>query len=68
MLRSRRINVSHTCSTAVSTSPQALDILTPLGRGQAQLVTGLPGAGKTLTCLDAILGQVRRLSLSTALV
>ncbi len=32
-------------------------MLTPLGRGQAQLVTGLPGSGKTLAAVDTILGQ-----------
>lgn len=38
---------------------QALDILTPLGRGQALLVTGMRGAGKTSLVLDAILGQYK---------
>jgi F0F1-type ATP synthase alpha subunit len=37
---------------------QAIDVLTPLGRGQAQLLTGPPGSGKTLAAVDAILGQV----------
>lgn len=32
-------------------------MLTPLGRGQAQLLTGLPGSGKTLAAVDAVLGQ-----------
>lgn len=36
---------------------QALDILTPLGRGQAQLLTGPPGCGKSACALDAVLGQ-----------
>jgi F0F1-type ATP synthase alpha subunit len=36
---------------------QAVDVLTPIGRGQAQLVTGLPGSGKTSLVLDAIIGQ-----------
>ena len=36
---------------------QALDILTPLGRGQAQLLTGPPGSGKSACALDAVLGQ-----------
>ena len=36
---------------------QAVDILTPLGRGQAQLLTGPPGAGKSAAALDAVLGQ-----------
>ncbi len=39
--------------------PQALDVLTPLGRGQALLVTGLRQTGKTSLVLDAILGQYR---------
>ena len=38
---------------------QALDVLTPLGRGQALLVTGVRQTGKTSLVLDAILGQYR---------
>ena len=38
---------------------QAVDALTPLGRGQAQLVTGARGAGKTALVLDAVLAQAR---------
>ena len=38
-------------------APQAVDVLTPIGRGQALLVVGLPGSGKTSLVLDAILGQ-----------
>ncbi len=38
---------------------QAVDALTPLGRGQAQLVTGPPGAGKSRCGIDAVLGQVQ---------
>ena len=38
---------------------QAMDALTPLGRGQAQLVTGARGAGKTALVLDAVLAQAR---------
>ena len=34
-----------------------MDALTPLGRGQAQLVTGPEGAGKTTMMMDAVLGQ-----------
>jgi hypothetical protein len=37
---------------------QAVDVLTPLGRGQAQLVTGPRGAGKSRCGMDAVLGQV----------
>ena len=37
---------------------QAVDVLTPLGRGQAQLVTGPRGAGKSRCAMDAVLGQV----------
>eukprot|EP00884_Botryococcus_braunii_P012711 jgi/Botrbrau1/21440/Bobra.0216s0048.1 len=40
------------------TGVKAIDALTPLGRGQAQLVTGLAGAGKTTMMLDSILGQL----------
>lgn len=36
---------------------QALDALTPLGRGQALLVTGEQHSGKSSVVLDAILGQ-----------
>ena len=38
---------------------QAVDALTPLGRGQAQLVTGPHGAGKSRCGIDTVLGQVR---------
>ena len=36
---------------------QALDALTPLGRGQALLVAGKQESGKSCMVLDAILGQ-----------
>lgn len=36
---------------------QAVDVLTPVGRGQALLVVGMPGSGKSSLVLDAILGQ-----------
>ncbi len=42
-----------------SMATQAVDALTPLGRGQAQLVTGPPSAGKSRCGIDAVLGQVR---------
>lgn len=42
---------------ALITGVKALDILTPLGRGQALQVSGPKGSGKTQLCLDAILGQ-----------
>jgi F-type H+-transporting ATPase subunit alpha len=42
---------------ALVTGVKALDILTPLGRGQALQVSGPKGSGKTQLCLDAILGQ-----------
>jgi F0F1-type ATP synthase alpha subunit len=45
-------------SSCTSLVLQAIDVLTPLGRGQAQLLTGPPGSGKTLAAVDAILGQV----------
>lgn len=38
---------------------QAVDALTPLGRGQALLVTGGRRAGKTALVLDAVLAQAR---------
>lgn len=38
---------------------QALDTLTPLGRGQALLLTGPPGSGKSSLAVDAVLGQAR---------
>ena len=44
---------------AASIAAQAVDALTPLGRGQAQLVTGPHGAGKSRCGIDAVLGQVR---------
>lgn len=36
---------------------QALDTLTPLGRGQAQLLLGPAASGKTSLAVDAIIGQ-----------
>ena len=36
---------------------QAVDVLTPLGRGQSLLVAGPSGSGKSSLVLDAILGQ-----------
>ncbi|KAK9915373.1 hypothetical protein WJX75_008150 [Coccomyxa subellipsoidea] len=44
---------------ALVTGVKALDVLTPLGRGQALLVTGVRHTGKTALVLDAILGQYR---------
>ncbi|CAL8468619.1 g8159 [Coccomyxa elongata] len=44
---------------ALVTGVKALDMLTPLGRGQALLVTGMRQSGKTSLVLDAILGQYR---------
>ena len=38
---------------------QALDTLTPLGRGQALLLTGPPGSGKSSLAVDAVLGQAQ---------
>ncbi len=37
--------------------PQALDILTPLGRGQALQVSGPSGSGKSSLLLDVVRGQ-----------
>ena len=42
---------------ALFTGVKAVDILTPLGRGQALLVVGPEGSGKTQLCLDSIVGQ-----------
>ncbi|GAB4817334.1 hypothetical protein N2152v2_004380 [Parachlorella kessleri] len=39
------------------TGVKAVDVLTPIGRGQSQLVAGPRGSGKTQLCIDAILGQ-----------
>lgn len=36
---------------------QALDVLTPLGRGASLLVVGPSDSGKTTLALDAVLGQ-----------
>ena len=36
---------------------QAVDVLTPLGRGQAMLMLGPSGSGKSSLAVDAILGQ-----------
>ena len=40
-----------------SVGVQALDTLTPLGRGQAQLLVGPATSGKTSLAVDAIIGQ-----------
>ena len=42
---------------ALVTGVKALDVLTPLGRGQALQVSGAQGSGKTQLCIDAIIGQ-----------
>ena len=39
------------------TGVKAVDVLTPIGRGQAQLVAGPTGAGKTQLCIDVVVGQ-----------
>ena len=39
------------------TGVRALDVLTPLGRGQAQQVVGPAGSGKSQLCVDAVMGQ-----------
>lgn len=36
---------------------QAIDALTPIGRGQNMLILGEEGSGKTTTALDIILAQ-----------
>lgn len=49
---------THTHTLSLPALPaQALDVLTPLGRGQSMLVAGPRGSGKTQLCIDAILGQ-----------
>ena len=47
--------VINNCKCAVCA--QAVDVLTPLGRGQALLMLGPAASGKTSLALDAILGQ-----------
>jgi F-type H+-transporting ATPase subunit alpha len=42
---------------ALVTGVKALDVLTPLGRGQALQVSGTQGSGKTQLCIDAVIGQ-----------
>lgn len=44
---------------ALLTGVRAVDALTPIGRGQAQLVAGPVGSGKSQLCIDAVVGQVR---------
>ncbi|KAA6423081.1 MAG: F0F1 ATP synthase subunit alpha [Trebouxia sp. A1-2] len=44
-------------NSASFTGIKAVDTLTPLGRGQAQLLVGPPGSGKSSLAVDAILGQ-----------
>lgn len=39
------------------TRVKALDVLTPLGKGQALQVSGPQGGGKTQLCIDAVMGQ-----------
>jgi F-type H+-transporting ATPase subunit alpha len=39
------------------TGVKAFDILTPLGRGQAQQIVGPQGSGKSQLCIDAVIGQ-----------
>ncbi|GMH44862.1 hypothetical protein BSKO_12814 [Bryopsis sp. KO-2023] len=39
------------------TGVKAIDVLTPVGRGQNMLILGTDGTGKTSTALDIILGQ-----------
>lgn len=41
------------------TGVKALDVLTPLGRGQALQVSGPQGSGKTQLCIDAVMGQAK---------
>ena len=52
-------NIAGGCPEVVPFVMQALDMLTPVGRGQALLVNGMRQSGKTSLVLDAILGQYR---------
>jgi F-type H+-transporting ATPase subunit alpha len=44
-------------SEPLVTGVKAIDLLTPLGRGQALQVSGPRGSGKTQLCIDAVMGQ-----------
>ena len=39
------------------TQVKAIDIITPLGKGQALQVSGVQGSGKTQLCIQAVMGQ-----------
>ena len=39
------------------TQVKAIDIVTPLGKGQALQVSGVQGSGKTQLCIQAVMGQ-----------
>ena len=39
------------------TGVKSLDIITPLGKGQALQVSGVQGSGKSQLCIDTIMGQ-----------
>lgn len=39
------------------TGVKGIDIITPLGKGQALQVSGVQGSGKTQVCIQAIIGQ-----------
>eukprot|EP00889_Picochlorum_renovo_P006640 jgi/Picre1/33670/NNA_001149.t1 len=41
----------------LTTGVKAIDIITPLGKGQALQVSGVEGSGKTQLCIQAIIGQ-----------
>src|SRR5699024_10949491 len=42
---------------SLQTGIKAIDAMTPIGRGQRQLIIGDPKTGKTAVCIDTILNQ-----------
>ena len=47
----------HPVDEPLSTGLKAIDAMTPIGRGQRQLIIGDRKTGKTAVCIDAILNQ-----------
>ena len=43
--------------SSLLTQVKAIDIITPLGKGQALQVSGVQGSGKTPLCIQALMGQ-----------
>ena len=48
-------------SEPLQTGIKAIDAMTPIGRGQRQLIIGDRKTGKTAVCVDTILNQRREL-------